>query len=109
MEPKLFLSEGDGFAKLLRKLLSRQKDGAIIISKQDGKVLHLTLNETHADLRGCTEQASQGAGEKTVTRISDGELKTLLKFIACVKYGTVIVKIQNSKIAGVEKNEKIKF
>ncbi|MDR3270297.1 MAG: YezD family protein [Peptococcaceae bacterium] len=102
MEQSLIVTAAsDGIRSLLEKVLVTAKDGAITISNQDGRTLHLTITETRADLR-----APSGSGGVI---LAEDEFANLIEFIEGVAYGTVIVKIHQRKIIGVEKNEKFKL
>ena len=89
------------FESKLKKLLTEAKNGAITISRQDGRTLHLTITETNDGLG----PGSAGCG----VVITEDEFYTLLQHIKSVKYGTVVVKIKDKKIVGVEKNKTIKL
>jgi hypothetical protein len=89
------------FESKLKYLLAEAADGAITVSNQDGRALHLTVTETHAGL----SPGGKGRG----VPLTAAEFHTLLDHIKSVRYGTVVVKIQAGKITGVEKNEKIKL
>jgi hypothetical protein len=89
------------FESKLKKLLADAKNGAVTISRQDGRTLHLTITETRDGLR--LDGGTRGVA------VTEEEFLRLLQYVESVKYGTVVVKIQDGRITGVEKNEKIKL
>jgi hypothetical protein len=103
VEQKVVIPKGEGttFNEKLKETLRNAKDGAVMVSIQDGKQLHLTITEKYTEL---TRQVDGGK-----VTISNDEFNYLIQFIQSVRFGTVIVKIQNSKISEVEKNEKFKL
>ncbi|MDR1629508.1 MAG: YezD family protein [Oscillospiraceae bacterium] len=106
MERRQISEDKTDFARFVREQLSQSSDGAITVSKQAGKVSHLTLTQSRASPRKTQEDTGQ---RKNGVLISDEELLDILADIDSVEYGTVILRLQNSKIIGVEKNESIKL
>jgi hypothetical protein len=102
MERTVITETDSDFESRLKCLLAEARDGAITVSNQDGRALHLTVTETHS---GLDPPGDKGKG----VPLTEAEFHTLLEHIKSVRYGTVIVKIQAEKIIGVEKNEKIKL
>lgn len=46
---------------------------------------------------------------KDENRVSEEDIKTILDFVASIKYGSVSIVIQDGKIVQIEKNEKIRI
>jgi hypothetical protein len=95
------LGDDNRFESKLKKLLADAKTGAVTISRQDGRTLHLTITETRDGLR-------LDGGVRGVA-VTEEDFSGLLQYVESVKYGTVVIKIQEGKITGIEKNEKIKL
>jgi hypothetical protein len=102
MDRTVITETDSDFESRLKYLLAEARDGAITVSNQDGRALHLTVTETHS---GLGPPGDKGTG----VPLTEAEFRTLIKHIKSVRYGTVVVKIQAGKIIGVEKNEKIKL
>lgn len=43
------------------------------------------------------------------SKVSEKDLKTIVKFIESVQFGSVSIVIQNGKIIQIEKNEKVRL
>jgi hypothetical protein len=76
------------------------------ITKQDGKIMYVTVGETYIDFKSWKDSETCEEGG---TQVSGDDLKMLSKFIDCVQFGTITLRIKSSKIVGVEKNVKIKL
>ncbi|MDR1765667.1 MAG: YezD family protein [Lachnospiraceae bacterium] len=90
------------FAGVLKEAIAKVTDGAVTVSKQDGRALYLTLTRTQG----------RPFGEfRSVNRhlVPETELACLLHMIDGVRYGTVVLRMQDGRIVGLEKNEKIKL
>ncbi|MDR3289457.1 MAG: YezD family protein [Peptococcaceae bacterium] len=97
------------FVDFIREQLSRLRNGVITISKQNGKVMHLTLTESQSNLRAYKEHVAAKAAGVGGTVVSDAELQDILEVLGGVKYGTVVLRLQDGQIIGVETNESVKM
>jgi hypothetical protein len=97
------------YTEFLKVQLKRAVDGSITVSKQNGKITHLTVTESlDTGISRVTGAALPQADAKR-SDFSESGFVRLLSYINGVKYGAVVIKIKNSQIAGVEKNESIKL
>ncbi|MDR0570380.1 MAG: YezD family protein [Clostridiales Family XIII bacterium] len=108
MEGLRIPGEGVWFAEIIRERLRQTKDGAITISKQNGKVMHLTLTESQENLKGYRKRAADKATAGGGLSVANEELEDIVALVDSVRYGTVVLRLKGSRIVGVEKNESVK-
>jgi hypothetical protein len=101
------MEKGIAFVECLRKLLAKICDGSISITKQNGHVVYINFSETDVNLQDSTVRGTAKASDGA--SVSDEYFKLLLKYLECVKFGTVTLRIRSSQIVGVDKSEKVKL
>jgi hypothetical protein len=100
------LNDDAKYTEFLRIQLKRAENGSVTVSKQNGKITHLTVTENL--VTGTAAPALPQADTKRHL-LSDGEFEKVLSYINGIKYGAIVIKIKNSQISEVEKNESIKL
>lgn len=87
--------------ELIENHLKSLVDGQLTVSIQDGKVLHLTVTNLAPTLNEVSNTE--------VTEIDQNDLIKIEGHINSLRYGTIVIKLRDRKIIGIEKNEKIKL
>jgi hypothetical protein len=105
----MFADKDAMFIKLLKNLLSKTKNGSVTITKQNGEVMYLTVGETHLSFENFNEYAGNATDGNAAMVVESGDLSAFLTYLDRVKFGAVSIKIQDSRIIGVEKNETYKI
>ncbi|MDR3258633.1 MAG: YezD family protein [Fusobacteriaceae bacterium] len=100
------------FVEELRQQLREVCNGSVSIIVQDGHVIQLNVQQHYncfpiPSQKGNVETSNIDDSDDVV--LNDEDFSTLLQYLEQVKYGSVILIIESSKVVGIEKNEKLKL
>jgi hypothetical protein len=107
--PEHSRNEHTVFIDLLQDRLSRIEDGAVIITKQDNRIVQVTSTELYSNLQAGKASAADVHNKKRKAAVCQYDFALLLEFLDGIRFGTVTLHIKCTQIVGVEKNEKIKL
>jgi hypothetical protein len=101
------------FVEELKEQLREVCNGSLSIIVQDGHVIQLNVQQHYncfpissQKKRGCASDVGEAEGDMV---LNDEDFSNLLQYLEQVKYGSVMLIIEGSKVIGIEKNEKRKL